>query len=717
MIPFIENKKSVNEVICGFLRNLNYFENENIISDIGKKLANIHMILYEKINNNSNCVNKVTERTLFNFCKTLSFEKDDKQNLNDKIIQHFSYHYFPFCNEKESLEFIEIIKENLKPLNNQKKENLSLSSIKMDEIEKLCTIKVNGTILTYNPNKVKINSFAKGFGKKLNIDFKLKEEKEKPKSNKSHYFTHKIIETLASNEIEKEYIVTLDNEPSKTYILKKIKININKNEKNIIFEIEKLMSLNSIYINRIISYYLECDESNNEFLCIFIENNQKVKTFLKNSVSINIIWTIFFKTIAGIIYLESKELNIKNFDLKYLYIDEDNNIKFDVILFISEYLYEYNIFDLDDSSPINSLRMQLFKDNLNSKISYEEIIFENYLKNLMKVILDEDNIEVILFYFNSLKYFFTDNNIKNISFDVSDFTCTKCKILPEIYLKDKKNILTKCRNCFWVRTETIENYRNNEVIEKFNLKSLLSLQMDNKYLKYLAEFPKNLKDKYIYVKKVLDDLLKKCQDNITYKDMLKDRVINILKIYINDLILYNNLVHLYLNVFLILQTNNFKFNLTTTYESVLETIHEYFSEKEIIKFQRSIDIEKELFFIIYNNTSEKEITELKSILNDYFKPNISGISDFEKNKQFIEKNILYSYTLNKYNAIEEIKNPEKYLDINKLLNNMSYLTAQTYDNSNRNFILAVLAKCIENNGIKIYVSKNEDKSLKNIELA
>ena len=719
LIPFIENKKSVYEVICGFLRNLNYFENENVISDIGNKLSNIHMILYEKINNNSNCVNKVTERTLFNFCQTLSFEKDDKLNLNDKIIQHFSYHYFPFCNEKESLEFIEIIKENLKPSSNQKKENLSLSSIKMDEIEKFCTIKVNGTILTYNPNKVKINSFAKGFGKKLNIDFKLKEEKEKekPKSNKSHYFTHKIIETLDSNEIEKEYIVTLDNEPSKTYILKKIKINFKKNEKNIIFEIEKLMSLNSIYINRIISYYLECDESNNEFLCIFIENNQKVKTFLKNSVPINIIWTIFFKTIAGKMYLESKELNIKNFDLKYLYIDEDNNIKFDVILFISEYLYEYNIFDLDDSSPINSLRMQLFKDNLNNKISCEEIIFENFLKNLMKVILDEDNIEAILFYFNSLKYFFTDNNIKNISFNVSDFTCTKCKILPEIYLKDKKNILTKCRNCFCVRTETIENYRNNEVIEKFNLKSLLSLQMDNKYLKYLAEFPKNLKDKYIYVKKVIDDLLKKCQDNITYKDMLNDRVINILKIYINDLILYSNLAHLYLNVFLILQTNNFKFNLTTTYESILKTIHEYFSEKEIIKFQRSIDIEKELFFIIYNNTSEKEITDLKSILNDYFKPNVSGISDFEKNKQFIEKNILYSYTLNKYNAIEEIKNPEKYLDINKLLNNMSYLTAQTYDNSNRNFILPVLAKCIENNGTKIYVSKNEDENLNNIELA
>ena len=717
LIPFIENKKSVYEIIYGFLRNLNNFKNENIISDIGKKLTNIHMMLYEKINTNSNCVNKITERTLFNFCETLSLEKEDKQNLNDKIIQHFSYHYFPFCNEKDSNEFIEIIKENLKPANNQKKENLSLSSIKMDEVEKFCTIRVNGTILTYNPNKVKINSFTKGVGKKLNIDFKLKEEKEKPKTNKSHYFTHKIIDTLDSNEIEKDYIVNMDNEPNKTYILKKIKINNKNNEQNIVYEIEKLMSLNSIYICRIISYYLECDESNNEFLCVFIENNQKVKTFLKNSVPINIIWTIFFKAIAGIMYFGAKELNIKNFDLKYLYIDENNNIKFDVILFISEYIYESNIFDLDVSLPINSLRAQLFKDNLNNNISSEEIIFDNYLKNLLNLVLYEENMEIILFYFNSLKYFFADNNIKNISFEIFDLTCSKCQILPELYLKDKKVLLTKCLNCFLVRNEKIENYRNNMVNEKFNIKSLFLIKKNDKYLKYLEEFPKALKYKYLYVKKVIDDLLKKSKDNNLYKEILNDRVINILKIYINDFIIYSNLVHLYLNVFLNIQSNNFKFNLIIQYENVLEIIHEYFSEKEQIKFQQSIDIEKEIFFILYNNISENEINEMKSILNDYFQPNKAGISVLEKNKLFIEKNILYSYSLNKYKAIEKIKEPEKYININELLNNVGYLTAQIYDKSNRNFILGVLAKCIESNGIKVYVSKNEDENLNNIELA
>ena len=109
---------------------------------------------------------------------------------------------------------------------------------------------------------------------------------------------------------------------------------------------------------------------------------------------------------------------------------------------------------MDDESPMNSLRIQLFKDN---KInSLEELIYGNFLINLMYVVLCEENIELIVFCFNSLKYFFKDYDLEDVFFDLSDLTCGNCKILLEIYLKDKKTLLTRCNNCYAVKNIKLE---------------------------------------------------------------------------------------------------------------------------------------------------------------------------------------------------------------------------------------------------------------------
>lgn len=710
---FVDNKNSVKEIFNGYLKNLNFFKDDKYISDLSLKLANIHMILLGKIDTNSN--NKITERTLINFCETLSIKTEENHSLNHYLIEQFLYHYFPCCNdEKKNFEFIEIIRENLKssdPLDNQQNKNIIVSSNKIKEIEKFCHFDVGGGgTVFFHSSLIKNLSMGKD-----GVKFRLNEEKEdETKIKKTRHLQNKIIEALDSDKDEHNFIVSIEDEPNKKFLLKKIKINFIDNELSIVEEIERVMLLNSVYINQILGYYIENKNSKEDFLCIIMENNKNVKTLLKNQIPINLLWTIFFRAIAGIMSLESQNLKIKNFDLKYLYIDDNNNVKFDVTIFISKYFYQYNILDLDDETPMNSLRIQLFKDN---KInSLEELIYGNFLINLMYVVLYEENIELIIFYFNSLKYFFKDYDLEDVFFDLSDLTCGNCKILLEIYLKDKKTLLTRCNNCYAVKNIKLEIFRDNIVPKKISVKKILAIKDDKKYSKYLNEFPNNLGNKYQFVKTIIDNLLEKYKDDDLRKDIFNDRIINILKIYINDLIILSNLVHLFLNVFFMIQSNNVLPNLISQYKTLLLIIHEYFSEKKTKKFQKKIETEKDNFLILYNNIFQNEINELKIITNDFFKPIVSNISDFDKTKQYIEKILLYSHILNKYITIEKIKNPEKYINANDLLKNIENITAKSYDSRNRNFILAILAKCIENNGIKINISKNEDQHLNDIEL-
>ena len=730
---FIDNKNSIYEIINGFLRNLNYFENEKLINDYSLKLANIHMILLEKINNESNSQNKISERTFINFCKTLSLDDEENQSLNHKFIKHFLYYYFPFYDEKETFKFIEIIRENMKFSDYKdtiQKNSIIIPNNKQKKIFRTITVYTpKGTLTIAGGIKFKsitINKDGMEFAEEEDED---EDEISYPK--KSYRIPHKIINKLDSDDKIQNFIITLDRMPNKTYILKKIKINLKNIENELINEFEKIISLNSIYINQILCYYVECVKTmeelkNNksrgkEFLCIIMENNTKLKTILNNSIPINIIWTIFFRIIAGINSLESKNLIIKNFDIKDLYIDNNNNVQFDITIFISHFFYQYNKYDLDDASPVKSLRTQLFKLNINDQnknVSLEEIIYENFFKSLMDILLCKDNFELVLFYFNSLKYFFVEYDIRNMSFDVSNLLCKNCKILQEIYLKDENNLLFRCTKCFFVKNIKIENIRDDIFTKKISIKNLLSINDKKnhlKYINYLKEFPINLRDKYIFIKNIIDELLEKSEDIKSEKHIFNDIIINIMKIYINDLIKYSNLVHLYLNIFFLLISDNISEDLIKQYKSVMKTIYHYFSENEIKKFKIPIKKEKENFFILYDNIFEKAMNELKSIVKDFFKPISSNISDLEKNKKYIENNIRYSYILNKYITIEKIKNKEKYINIEELLNNIEYITAKTYDSSNRNFILSVLAKGIENNGIKVCISKTEDKCLNNIE--
>ena len=68
-------------------------------------------------------------------------------------------------------------------------------------------------------------------------------------------------------------------------------------------------------------------------------------------------------------------------------------------------------------------------------------------------------------------------------------------------------------------------------------------------------------------------------------------------------------------------------------------------------------------------------------------------------------------------VVDKIRNPEKYKNIDEELNNYKNIFADSYNSNNNIFILSVLAKLVENKGIKIFISQKEDKNLKNIELA
>ena len=99
-----------------------------------------------------------------------------------------------------------------------------------------------------------------------------------------------------------------------------------------------------------------------------------------------------------------------------------------------------------------------------------------------------------------------------------------------------------------------------------------------------------------------------------------------------------------------------------------------------------------------------------------FTPKKNQFNDFEKTKQFIEEKIRFSRTLNKYILKKTIENKNNYIDTEKVVKNYSNLKKK-YNSKNPNFILSLLSKCYEKTGTKIYIAKEKDKELNNIEIA
>ena len=133
-------------------------------------------------------------------------------------------------------------------------------------------------------------------------------------------------------------------------------------------------------------------------------------------------------------------------------------------------------------------------------------------------------------------------------------------------------------------------------------------------------------------------------------------------------------------------------------------------------FKTSIVEEREKFILFLNQLSNDSIIILKTYISNTFKSQNKNFSDLEKKYKYIEDTIDFSRILNQYIKIEKMKNPNKFLDINKTLVNFNDYSSILNSYKHGDFILALLGKFFEQNGIKTHILKEKDMNYDNLEL-
>ena len=156
-------------------------------------------------------------------------------------------------------------------------------------------------------------------------------------------------------------------------------------------------------------------------------------------------------------------------------------------------------------------------------------------------------------------------------------------------------------------------------------------------------------------------------------------------------------------------------DILNNYYNIFNYIFHKFSEENIKKFARSLQKKIDEYRIGPQNLSKKEKDFLIENVKKMFRPIPEGLSDFYKKKEFIENNIDFSRLLKKYIIMEKYKNPDNYVDIDKVLN-----SDDIYEKINSNdpeFILSLIGKCAQNNGTEVYITKKPNEEIKDIEFA
>lgn len=115
--------------------------------------------------------------------------------------------------------------------------------------------------------------------------------------------------------------------------------------------------------------------------------------------------------------------------------------------------------------------------------------------------------------------------------------------------------------------------------------------------------------------------------------------------------------------------------------------------------------------LIKKEVTQEEMNELENYIKLVFKPNNSNLTNF------IEKSIIVSSILKKYIELEKEKNPSNYIDINEPLNDFDNIYKNLNSFEYKEFWLSLLVKSIQEKNIEIFITKEKDEKLKDIELA
>ena len=274
--------------------------------------------------------------------------------------------------------------------------------------------------------------------------------------------------------------------------------------------------------------------------------------------------------------------------------------------------------------------------------------------------------------------------------------------------------------CFDCNEEICEKCINDEhKVHKTEKLDIINEKNTNleKFEKFLENAENIKKSKYLRVNQnilYLDNY--KIEDKESEEELKKTIKTN-LKIFYDDLKVGQNLLFFAKILFISCEKlKEYKDIRRKQYETLFQIISQYFETGKVEEFKTLIDNEKNKFITYSNKVSNEEINVLKNSIKDIFEPNNRIISDFEKKKDFIQKNIEYSSILKRFITREKINNPDNYIDIDKTLNDIDNINKHINSNE-KEFVLSLIGKCIENNGTQINISKKIDEKLINIELS
>jgi len=381
--------------------------------------------------------------------------------------------------------------------------------------------------------------------------------------------------------------------------------------------------------------------------------------------------------------------------------------KFGSIL-IEDFSYFKNIFDkyTDNSKKISSI---------SESTSISESKNSLYKSQKSPIIKD---LEILL-----VQFFDNDSNNDYI------LSCIKCNKTPKLYIINNKKILLVCDKCRISKYENIENMTNKSskwisVLSNKNFGMKDETFLKNQYIMKNNQIAYNNLinlEKYNIVKRYeivynalisLERMEKKVENSMKFFEKTQNII---LETFLKKL---NEEVNLFFVYKIILNSLHNEKELTIDQEffQIEDYLKQLLNEEEIKKFKLLIkNIKKE--YIIYSSHKYAKEVKSNSILSNFMFaliPNIQNILylnslfGFEKKRNLISEAINFSSLLKRESIVEKVDNPEKFVDINKELNNINNIAKKIQSIDNKNFILSLLSKSFENNGTIIHIEENKE---------
>ena len=274
--------------------------------------------------------------------------------------------------------------------------------------------------------------------------------------------------------------------------------------------------------------------------------------------------------------------------------------------------------------------------------------------------------------------------------------------------QDKQNI---CMTCY---PEHKEHY-----VEKYELVNKGKIELYKKFENFILNSEEIKNEKYKKLNQNIIWLQDFSKDDEESKAELNNTLSKLFEIFCHDLKIEINLVFfaklLFSTCLLFEEKENHEY-IIKQYKSIIEVIKKYFEIGKVEEFNEIL-VEKKKKFIAYaNRLTKEEVNQLKTEINKMFEKESDKISDFNKTKNFIKNNIEYSSMIKRYIAKEKAYHPENYIQIDEAISNIESL-GKDLNSNNSDFVLSLIGKSIENNGIEMNISKKKDENFNKIELA